>query len=139
MRTSLFSELTVMLTVSLIALSAPARTLAQHGHPLVGTWSGYWEKNTEQHNRVLILLEYDGDKISGIINPGPSPALITRASLDPETWTVTLEGERQDTDGTVVHYLIEGKIENVTSPDERAITGSWAEGADLGEFLVTLN
>mgnify|MGYP006112053251 CR=1 FL=1 len=139
MRTPTISKLTVMLAVSLVAISSPARALAQHGHPLVGTWSGYWGQNAEQRNRVLLLLEYDGDIISGIINPGLSPAPITRASLDPETWTITLEGERLDTDGTVVHYLINGKIENVTSPNERAITGSWTEGTDLGDFLVTLN
>lgn len=139
MRTSPLSKLTVMLAVSLMTLSAPARTLAQHGHPLVGTWSGYWGQNAEQRNRVLLLIEYDGQRISGVINPGRSPVPITDASLDPETWTVTLEGDRQNADGTVVHYRIEGTIENVTSPVERAITGSWTEGADRGEFLVTLN
>ena len=139
MRTSPFSKLTVMLVVSLLALSAPARTLAQHGHPLVGTWSGYWGENAEQRNRVLLLIEYDGQRLSGIINPGRSPVPITEASLDPDTWTVTLEGDRQDADGKVVHYRIEGTIENVTSPVERAITGSWTEGTDQGEFLVTLN
>ena len=139
MRTSPLSKLTVMLVVSLLALSAPARALAQHGHPLVGTWSGYWGENAEQRNRVLLLIEYDGQRLSGIINPGRSPVPITEASLDPDTWTVTLEGDRQDADGKVVHYRIEGTIENVTSPVERAIAGSWTEGTAQGEFLVTLN
>lgn len=127
----------VAITALLVGLQGLA--LAQHGHPLVGTWSGYWGPNAEERNRVLLLLEYDGENIGGIINPGPNPAPITSASLEASTWTVVLVGSREDEDGNTVEYRIEGRIENVTSPDERSISGEWAQGGVAGDFSVTLN
>ena len=113
--------------------------LAQHGHPLVGTWSGYWGTNAEERNRVLLLLEYDGENIGGIINPGRNAVPITSASLDAPNWTVVLEGSREDADGNMVNYRIEGRIENVTSPAERSLSGEWVQGDVVGDFSVTLN
>jgi len=139
MRYSAFSKFAVMFLVSLLWLITPVRTSAQHGHPLADTWSGYWGPSAEQRSRILLLLDYDGNEITGVINPGPTPARITRASLDPETWRVVLEGSREASDGSVVLFLIEGRIENVTSPTTRAIAGSWMEGGERGEFRVTLN
>ena len=112
---------------------------AQHGHPLVGTWSGYWGPNAEERNRVLLLLEYDGERIGGIINPGPNPVPISNATLDAPTWTVVLEGSREDADGNTIVYRIEGRIENVTSPSERSMSGEWVQGNVVGDFSVTLN
>ena len=114
------------------AIGLHGLALAQHGHPLVGTWSGY----LQERNRVLLLLEYDGDTI---INPGPNPVPITSASLEASTWTVVLEGSREDENGNTVEYRIEGRIENVTSPVERSISGDWSQGGVTGDFSVTLN
>ena len=113
--------------------------IAQQGHPLVGTWSGYWGETPDDKHRVLLLLDYEGDEISGVINPGPNPAPLTNATLDPKTWTVRLEGSRQDDDGNVIRYLIVGRIENVTSSVERSITGTWIEGDASGDFQVVMN
>ena len=88
---------------------------------------------------MLLLLEYDGDTIGGIINPGPNPVPITSASLEASTWTVVLEGSREDENGNTVEYRIEGRIENVTSPVERSISGDWSQGGVTGDFSVTLN
>ena len=68
---------------SALALSSLA-ALAQHGHPLVGTWSGYWQTETDRH-RVLLLLEYDGEAITG-------------------TWT---EGEIEGEDNEVRNWAFE--------------------------------
>ena len=126
----------LVLGVALVLCSLAA--LAQHGHPLAGTWSGYWQTETDRH-RVLLLLDYDGDTISGVINPGRNSAPLTRASLHPATWTMVLEASREGADGHRVQTVIEGRIENVTSPTERTITGTWTEGGIVGELRVTLN
>jgi len=130
------STATVLAAVLVVAsLPVPA----QHGHPLVGTWSGDWGPSPERRNRVLLLLEYDGEAVTGVINPGPDPVPLTSASLDPATWTVVLRGVRPNPEGNVVEYVIEGKIENVTSPTQRTITGMWTQGGTQGDFRVTLN
>ena len=92
--------------VAALLVGFPGAAVGQHGHPLVGTWSGYWGPNAEERNRVLLLLEYDGERIGGIINPGPNPVPITNASLDAPTWTVVLEGSREDADGNTIEYRI---------------------------------
>ena len=128
-----------IVAVTALLIGLPGAAVAQHGHPLVGTWSGYWGPNEAQRNRVLLLLEYDGERIGGIINPGPNPVPITNATLEPSTWTVVLEGSREDSDGNTVEYRIEGRIENVTSPVERSMSGEWSQGGVTGDFSVTLN
>lgn len=125
--------------VAALLVGLQGLVLAQHGHPLVGTWSGYWGTDAEERNRVLLLLEYDGENIGGIINPGRNAVPITSASLDAPTWTVVLEGSGEDADGNTVNYRIEGRIENVTSPEERSLSGEWVQGDVVGEFSVTLN
>ena len=136
-RSTFFVATLFVASLTLLAVHGPAT--AQQGHPLVGTWSGYWGVNSEQTNRILILLGYDGQDITGVINPGPNPVALTRATLNPDTWTVMLEGDRQDAGGNVIRYVIEGQIENVTSTTQRAINGTWTQGGIRGNFRVTLN
>ena len=50
----------------------------------MGTWSGYWQTETDRH-RVLLLLEYDGEAITG-------------------TWT---EGEIEGEDNEVRNWAFE--------------------------------
>ena len=134
LRTTIWPAGALCSALALLSLAA----LAQHGHPLVGTWSGYWQTETDRH-RVLLLLEYDGEAVTGVINPGRNSAPLTRASLDPSSWTVVLEATREGEDGNPVRTVIEGRIENVTSPTARSITGTWTEGEIEGELRVTLN
>lgn len=127
-----------LLSGALMLTCISGAAYAQQGHPLAGTWSGYWE-STAGRNRVLLLLDYDGESITGVINPGRRPAPLTRAALDPISWTVTLEGSREGDDGSIVHIVIEGQIENLTSTIERTITGTWIQGETRGALRVTLN
>jgi hypothetical protein len=125
-------------SAALTALGVGNEALAQQGHPLVGTWSGYWQSAGER-SRVLLLLDYDGVSITGVIDPGRNPAPLTRAYLDPKAWTVILEGSRSDSSGEIVHIVIEGHIENLTSATQRAIIGTWTQGDTHGDLRVTLN
>ena len=119
------------------ACCAPG-ALAQQGHPLVGTWSGDWGISAAERNRVLLVLDYDGQSISGVINPGRAPILLTNATLDPETWSVRFEVTPSvDNGGT--RYLIEGQIENLGSITERSIVGTWIQGERHGNFRVVMN
>lgn len=112
--------------------------LAQQGHPLVGSWSGDWGTSPDDRHRVLLLLDYDGERITGVINPGRAPIVLTSATLDPATWTVELEAAASEqTHG--VHYLIEGRIENLGSITERTLVGTWIQGEQHGDFRVVMN
>jgi hypothetical protein len=131
------TALKVGLLLALFAVPQAA-ALAQQGHPLVGSWSGDWGTSAGQRQRILLLLDYDGDQVTGVINPGPNPITLTAASLNAEDWTVRLEAAASESSGGV-RYLIEGRIENLGSISERTIRGIWAQGDERGDFRIVLN
>jgi hypothetical protein len=44
---------------------------AQEGHPLTGTWTGDWGPNETERTHITLVLKWDGDKVTGVVNPGP--------------------------------------------------------------------
>ena len=125
----------VCLVVALL-IAAPA--LAQFGHPLKGTWSGDWGTTKENRVHVVLELNWDGKAITGNINPGPKAVAITKATLDPAAWAVHIEGDGKDATGKAVHYMIDGKLENIGAY-QRVLSGSWTEGGKKGDFRVVRN
>ena len=113
---------------------------AQEGHPLTGTWHGDWGPSATHRNDVTLVLEWDGKNISGLINPGPESIKLSKAtmepSFDPKGWAVHFEADAKDHDGKPVHFVVDGKIENLTSI-RRSIVGTWNHGNMKGDFKVT--
>ena len=126
------------LTSVLAALLVAAPALAQFGHPLKGTWSGDWGPTKENRTHVVLEFNWDGKAITGNINPGPKAAPITKAELNPDTWGVHLEGDGKGASGAVVHYVIDGKLENIGAY-QRVLSGTWTEGGTKGDFRVVRN
>ena len=126
---------TVLHAVALaaIALLAQAPAAAQEGHPLKGSWLGTWAGNETHGENVLLVLDWDGQNITGIINPGTDNIAITKASLNPQGWVVTIEAEAGNGSGAAVRYVIEGRIENLELPN-RSIIGTWRHQRGRGEF-----
>ena len=72
----------VALTLASLAGSAPAR--AQEGHPLKGSWIGTWTGNKTHGNDVVVVMNWDGKAITGMINPGTDNMPIKNATLNPD-------------------------------------------------------
>ncbi len=123
---------------ALVCLAVAAAASAQFGHPLKGSWSGDWGTSATNRQHVVLNLNWDGKAISGVINPGPNAVPLTTATLDPSTWTVHFEGDGKNKSGAPVHYVIDGKIENLGA-SQRFMTGTWTEGSEKGTFKVTRN
>ncbi|MBX5462215.1 MAG: hypothetical protein IRZ28_14135 [Steroidobacteraceae bacterium] len=97
---------------------------AQEGFPLDGTWRG--ERPAAGGGTpvtIVMVLQWDGKNITGVINPGPKAIPVTEARLIPEGWRVTLTA--QTPDGKPISF--EGKIEDLGAYD-RKIAGTWTEG-----------
>ena len=122
--------------LAVLLVAAPA--LAQFGHPLKGTWSGDWGPTKENRTRVLLEFHWDGKAITGTINPGPKAVVMKKTELTPETWMVHIEAEGKDAGGAAVHYVIDGKIENIGAY-ARVLSGTWTEGGKKGDFKVVRN
>jgi hypothetical protein len=122
--------------VAALALLVLATSGAQEGHPLKGSWLGEWEGNTVHGDNILLILDWDGKAITGMINPGTDNIPLKSGSLEPNGWVVKLEAEGKDKDGSAVRYVIDGKIENLELPN-RSITGTWSSNKGRGTFTVS--
>ena len=74
----------------------------QEGHPLKGSWVGTWGPSPNHSDDVLIVLNWDGKSISGMINPGTDNMPIKNATLTPEGWVVHFEADGKDRAGNLV-------------------------------------
>ena len=111
--------------------------IAQEGFPLIGTWTGDWGPTAAQRNPVLIEMAWDGKTISGTINPGyPDAAPLQVATLDSTKWAVHLEADSRDERGNTVRVIVDGKLENIGSPN-RTLSGTWSRGSVKGSFKLT--
>jgi hypothetical protein len=123
----------ILMLIAAAAVSLPAT--AQEGHPVKGSWIGVWESNEIHGDDVLVILDWNGKEITGIINPGTDNIAIDRATLDPDGWVIRIEATGQDAGGGTLRYVIEGNINNLELPN-RAIVGTWRSGNRRGDFEI---
>lgn len=128
-----------MLAVALSGLGLAAGGLAQVGHPAKGSWSGYWGTSAATKRRILLLLDWRDRAIVGTINPGPNQVPIDAATLDVDTWTLTLRARMPRPDGVEQPFIATGKLTNLGSWTNRTYSGTYEYGAESGKFTVTLN
>ena len=126
---------TFALALSVAALMSGGPALAQEGHPLKGSWIGTWAGNKTHGNDVVMVLNWDGKNITGMINPGTDNIPIKTATLNPTGWLVHFEADAKDKSGTPLTYVIDGKIENLPLPN-RSITGTWKTQKESGVFKI---
>jgi len=116
-----------------LALVAPI--VAQEGFPLKGSWIGVWDGNTVAGNDVLIIMNWDGKAVSGMINPGTDNIKIDKATLDPTGWKVHIEAAAKDKAGAPIHYVIDGAI-NQLEMANRSVVGTWTSERGKGKFEI---
>jgi hypothetical protein len=126
--------LVVALACSCVAVSSAAA--AQEGHPLKGSWLGTWAGNTTHSPDIVVVLNWDGKAITGLINPGVDNIPIKNATLNPDGWVVHFEADARDAGGRAVSYVVDGKIENLHVPG-RVLAGRWKSQSGSGVFKIT--
>ena len=114
-----------VLTAACVLLSA--RTPAQEGHPLTGTWAGDWGPAGAQRTHITMVMNWDGKAVTGVINPGPDAISLTAVSVDWGTWTVRIDAKG---------VAAEGRMEDIGS-SHRRIVGTWSQGGAKGDFKLT--
>jgi len=124
---------------ALLAALAVGTAAAQAGHPVKGSWSGYWGPSETQKHRILMVLDWKNNEIVGTFNPGPNAVPVEKATLDVATWTLTLEAQMPTPDGKTARYVTTGKLENLGSWNNRRYSGTYEFGKERGTFIVALN
>jgi hypothetical protein len=126
-----------LLALLLAFVTASAAPVVQHGHPLVGIWSGDWGLTPEDRSPVLIDMNWQTTTLSGTINPGfPDAAEIDVGVLDSKNWTVHLEASGTDRDGNAVRIVVDGRLDELGS-EHRTLTGTWNRNGITGDFKLT--
>ena len=128
--------LRTIVAVAGMAVGILGGAIAQEGHPLKGSWLGEWAGNATHGDNILLILDWDGSAITGMINPGTDNIPVGKASLDPKGWVVKIEAEGKDKAGAAVRYVIEGRIEDLELPN-RSIVGSWSSNNGRGTFTAS--
>jgi hypothetical protein len=121
------------LAAAVCAVLATGTAVSQEGFPLKGSWLGTWESNKALGDDLILILDWDGKTISGMINPGTDNIPVKKASLDPDGWKVEIEADAKDKSGAVEHYVIEAHIENLELPN-RSLVGTWHSDHGRGKF-----
>jgi hypothetical protein len=101
---------------------AAAAAVAQEGFPLDGTWRGEREGGGA-NGTIVVVMQWDGRKITGVINPGPKSVPIAEAKLIPQGWRVTISARTAS--GRPISF--EGVIGDLGAYD-RNLEGTWKEG-----------
>ena len=109
--------------------------MAQEGHPLKGSWIGVWESNEAHGESVVVIMDWDGERISGVINPGTDNIEIDEATLDPDDWSVHIEADAQTDAGRSIRYVIDGTIRELELPS-RSLIGTWRSQEGRGAFDI---
>ncbi len=125
--------------ITAVALTVAGIAAAQVGHPVKGSWSGYWGTGDADKHRVLLVLDWRNREIIGTLNPGPNAVKIDKAELDVETWTLNLAASMPDASGRKLPFLTTGRLTNLGSWTNRTYSGTYVFGAEKGRFTVTLN
>ena len=131
MKTGRFS-----LTLGATFLALTCLASGQEGHPLKGTWIGDWGPSADHRNQVTIVMDWDGDNITGVVNPGPGSIEFSSATLDTSDWSVHIEVTAADRNGGAVEYVIDGTLEDIGLPDRR-LSGTWLHEQVRGDFEIT--
>ena len=117
---------TFLFTILLGSLMSTVAS-AQEGHPLKGSWIGEWTGNETHGDFVLLVMDWDGKNVTGVINPGTDNMNIEKVDLDPSDWSVTIEAGG---------YVLEGTIEQLEIPS-RSISGTWKNGDRSGNLAIS--
>jgi len=101
-----------------------------------GSWVGDWGVGATNRNRVVVILEWTGAEITGVINPGPNAIPIKSATVDPSDWSLQFEAQGPDAQGKMVAWKVEGTIDDLGTYN-RTLAGSWNVGNTQGDFSIT--
>jgi hypothetical protein len=121
----------VSLLVCLILVAPVFAQQGKAGDSIAGSWTGTWGPNRNDRNDVTVNLKWDGKALTGNVDSEGQTIPIRKGTYDAKTGEVHMEADAKGRGGDVVHYVIEGKLDNGT------LSGSWNHDNRKGDFKIT--
>ena len=103
---------------------------AQEGHPCNGTWRGEISRGA-QTSAVVIIMNYNGDTITGMINPGRNSYPFQKAEHDAPAWKITVTAENRQAEA----ISFSGVMSDIGARN-RVIDGTWNQGGQEYSFHI---
>jgi hypothetical protein len=114
-----------------LAMAAPVAAQDQASDPLSGMWSGDWGPSAADRNAVKVELSWDGEALTGHVNPGENAVELMKCTFDAASGAVHMEANAKSRRGNDVHYMIDGTVDGDT------MTGTWSHDDRKGDFKIT--
>ena len=122
----------VFLFFACLAFTIPG--FSQVGHPAKGSWSGFMGHNTEDQERIRLLIDDHNGDLSATINPGRRGVEASSVELDAPNWELVIEADTPE--GKLV---LTGTLSNLGSWTNRKYIGNYTLGNESGRFNITIN
>lgn len=104
---------------------------AQEGHPYEGTWRGTIGEGASARP-VVIVIDYDGEQLNGMIDPGRNSYRFENAAHDAPNWKIDVA--TQNRAGESVGFS--AVMRDIGSVN-RYMEGTWTQGGQQLPFRIT--
>lgn len=104
---------------------------AQEGHPLKGTWRGVIATGDDSE-ALLMIMDFDGENITGMINPGRSSFRFSSSGLNADSWLFSAAATTRD--GVDISFQA---TLNEIGARNRYLEGTWTQAGRTYPFKVT--
>lgn len=105
--------------------------LAQEGHPYEGTWRGTATSGAESLP-VVIIMDFDGENLKGMVNPGRNSFPFTSVDHDAPNWKLTVAATNKQSEA----IEFSGVMHEIGSP-HRYMDGTWKQAGKEYTFKIT--
>jgi hypothetical protein len=127
-------RISTLWALALIALTVGLPSAAQEGHPLAGSWLGQLS-GSDHFGSIVLRLEWDGEQVSGVLNPGPRSTPVRDAELDSGHWRVRFQVESPAESGEPTTYTVQAQLEDILMPN-RLLVGTWTSESGSGTLQL---
>jgi hypothetical protein len=104
---------------------------AQEGHPYVGTWRGTVGEGPSA-KPVVMIIEYDGEHLNGMIDPGRNSYRFENATHDAPQWKISVS--TQNRAGEAIAF---SAVMHEIGAAKRYMEGTWTQGGQELPFKIT--
>jgi hypothetical protein len=124
-----FASLVVAFFCTICTFTTAA--LAQEGHPYEGTWRGTIGDGADAQP-VVMIIDYDGEQLNGMINPGRNSYRFENATHDAPNWKIDVT--TQNRDGEAIGF---SAVMQEVGAANRFMQGTWTQGGETQPLKIT--
>lgn len=116
---------------AVILACCASAALAQEGHPFEGTWRGTIGAGANA-KPVVMIIDYDGEQLNGMIDPGRNSYRFENAMHDAPNWKIDVS--TQNRAGEAIAF---SAVMHEIGAVNRYMEGTWTQGGQQQAFKIT--